>query len=115
MDELLSMKFFDSAAVSIENKLKFTIDKERRKKERKKRIFCDWNFTSRLSQSFSSKLKLKSIRSGEATSSDDHTDSKPVKMETGNQISEYGRVEISKNISCEEITSIRGDRFSFLT
>lgn len=116
MDELLSMKFFDSAAVSIGNKLKFTIDKERRrKKERKKRIFCDWNFTCRLSQSFSSKLKLKSIRSGEATSSDNHTDSKSVKMETGNQINEYGRVEISKNISSEEITSIRGDRFSFLT
>lgn len=35
MDELLSMKFFDGVAVSIENKLKFTIDKERRKKERK--------------------------------------------------------------------------------
>lgn len=35
MDEPLSMKFFDSVALSIENKLKFTIDKERRKKERK--------------------------------------------------------------------------------
>ena len=28
-----------------------------------------------------------------------HTDSKSLKMETANQISEYGRVEISKNIS----------------
>lgn len=62
MDELLSMKFLDSVAVSMENKLKFTIDKERRKKERKKRIFCersDWNFISRLSQSFSSKVSIK--------------------------------------------------------
>lgn len=56
MDELLSMKFFDSVAVSIENKLKFTIDKERRRKERKKWIVCDWNVTSRLSQSFSSNV-----------------------------------------------------------
>ena len=46
MDQLLSMKLFDSVAVSIENKLKFTIDKERM-------------FISRLSQSFSSNVSTR--------------------------------------------------------
>lgn len=53
--------------------------------------------------------RRKSIRTGEATSSN-HTDSKSVKTETENQISESGRVEISKNISSEEITSWPSDR-----
>lgn len=46
---------------------------------------------------------------GDATWSN-RTDSKSVKMETGNEISEHGRVEISKNISSEGVTSWPSDR-----